>query len=165
MKNSQINITEEPGSAHGHNKESITDKKSFRLAHGILTALLLIILLADCIYSVLAHQPPDDILTQNKQLTDNTWLYVTKYYDYGHKVPLMYRYYLAGQLNGDFITQLSEMKPFLVADVDNAQITGSGNAFDVSLKGHIFSFTNTEKYRKGDKPTVALISLNASPTH
>lgn len=140
----------------------ISESNKLKWMHRLLTVLLLIILTGYGIHSYISNESPDDILITNKKINEDSWLYITKYNNYGAPVPNIYRYYLGEQLNGDFLSQLSQRKPFLVADMDNAKITNSKDHIDVAFTGNVYSFSNADAVYSGDKSKMPIISLTAT---
>lgn len=133
---------------------------------GFHTALTICLLMVVTVGGVMCYQssaPLDDRLYSEKQLTDNVWLYITKYQGGGATVGEVYRYYLNKQLDMP-MPVLSDSAPFLVSDRSNAIVTTVGDRILVRITGKIYSFSNFALFYDGDTPVMPLIDLNSTAT-
>lgn len=130
--------------------------------HRALTVLLLLVVVCVGLYQYYANQPPNDDLFAQQQVTQDVYLYVTKYKDGGATVSEVYRYYLDDKLPGDILAHLKDRAPFLVADVGNAKVTGYGAHINVSVTGRVYSFTNSDLFYANGVAIMPVISINAT---
>jgi len=114
------------------------------------------------IYQYMLGKPYDDRLYASKQLNENTWLYVTHYQGGNATVSDVFRYYLSGELSGDPLKAVGEMKPFLMAETGTAVVTKIGRLVTVHVKGKIYNFTNSVMYTSKDTAVFPVIELYAS---
>ena len=135
----------------------------FKRLHYILTSILIIIVAVGGVVFYAEHSSPDDILFSKKQLTPNTWLYITKYQGGGATVGAVYRYYLNKLLNKP-LPVLRDSGPFLVSDKSNAVFTTVGDRILVRITGKIYSFSNSASFYDGNMPIMPLIDLNSTAT-
>ncbi len=91
-----------------------------------------------------------------------TWLYITQYQGGNATVSDVFRYYLSGELSGDPLKAVGEMKPFLTADTGTAVVTKIGRLVTVHVKGKIYNFTNSVMYTSKDTAVFPVIELYAS---
>lgn len=129
--------------------------------HRLLTAVLLGVVLGYLAYQRLVNVAPEDSLYARRQLSENTWLYVTRYQGGGATVSDVYRYYLDGKLDETPLKHLAERAPFLVADEGDAQVSGQDDRIDVSLTGRVYAFGNSELFQSGDRTFMPVIDLTA----
>jgi len=122
-------------------------------------ALLLIVVVAGLLWYS-ENAPRDDRLISQKQLSEDVWLYITKYQNAGATDSDTYRYYLNKRLN-DPMTVLNKTAPFLQADTDDATIMAIGDHVLVKLTGKVYSFSNSAFYYDDKKPVMPRIDLNA----
>ncbi|WP_052130539.1 hypothetical protein [Erwinia typographi] len=92
---------------------------AIKWGHRILTVVLLLIVIVGGLLWYSENAPRDDHLLSQKQLSEDVWLYVTKYQDAGATDSDVYRYYLNKRLS-DPMTVLKKTAPFLQADTGNA---------------------------------------------
>lgn len=130
--------------------------------HCALTAVLLLLVVGYSAYQFYFNGAPDDDLSSKQQVTENTFLYVTKYKGGGATVSDVYRYYLDGNLGADPLKKLSDRAPFLVADVGNAKVTGYGSHINVSFTGRVYSFTNSDLFYADGVAIMPVISITAN---
>jgi hypothetical protein len=135
----------------------------FKRLHYILTSILLIIVAVGGVVFYSEHSSPDDILFSKKQLTPDTWHYITKYHDGGATVGEVYRYYLNKHLDKP-LPVLSDSAPFLVSDRSNAMINAVGDRILVRFTGKIYSFSNSASFYDGNMPIMPLIDFNSTAT-
>ncbi len=130
--------------------------------HRTLTLVLLLLVVCFAIYQYMPGKPYDDRLYASKQLNENTWLYVTQYQGGNATVSDVFRYYLSGELSGDPLKAVGEMKPFLMAETGTAVVTKIGRLVTVHVKGKIYNFTNSVMYTSKDTAVFPVIELYAS---
>ncbi|MFG0645376.1 hypothetical protein [Leclercia adecarboxylata] len=130
--------------------------------HRTLTLVLLLLVVCFAIYQYMLGKPYDDRLYASKQLNENTWLYVTHYQGGNATVSDVFRYYLSGELSGDPLKAVGEMKPFLMAETGTAVVTKIGRLVTVHVKGKIYNFTNSVMYTSKDTAVFPVIELYAS---
>lgn len=130
-------------------------------SHRLLTGVLVVVVLGYVAYQRFIDVAPQDSLYSTRQLSENTWLYVTKYRGGGATVSDVYRYYLDGKLDEAPLKHLAERAPFLVADVGDAQVSGQDDRIDVRVTGRVYAFSNSELFQSGDRTFMPVIDLTA----
>lgn len=131
-------------------------------AHRMLTVVLLLLVAGYAVYQFYFNGDPDDMLYSQQKITDDTFLYVTKYKGGGATVSDVYRYYLDGNLRGDPLTSLKNREPFMIADVGNAKVTGYGNHINVNMTGRVYSFTNSDLFNSDGVAIMPVIGITAN---
>ena len=137
---------------------------AIKYLHRLTTVILALLVAGFLLYQHFINGPPDDSLAYKKQISENMWLYVTKYDGGGATVSEVYRYYLDGSLPGDVLPHLAERQPFMVTDVGNAAVTGYGSIVNVRVTGRVYSFTNSDLFYNGDTAIMPVINLAATGT-
>lgn len=69
-----------------------------------------------------------DVLQNSYQINDRLWLYTTRNSSGGATVPVIYRYFLSGELSGNSeaqTKQLIQQTPFLIGNGSISAITAS----------------------------------------
>ncbi|HDG1697045.1 hypothetical protein [Kluyvera ascorbata] len=135
---------------------------AIKYLHRLTTVILALLVAGFLLYQHFINRPPDDSLAYKKQISENMWLYVTKYDGGGATVSEVYRYYLDGSLPGDVLPHLAERQPFMVTDVGNAAVTGYGSIVNVRVTGRVYSFTNSDLFYNGDTAIMPVINLDAN---
>ncbi|HDG1700950.1 TPA: hypothetical protein PFE33_003252 [Kluyvera ascorbata] len=135
---------------------------AIKYLHRLTTVILALLVAGFLLYQHFINRPPDDSLAYKKQISENMWLYVTKYDGGGATVSEVYRYYLDGSLPGDVLPHLAECQPFMVTDVGNAAVTGYGSIVNVRVTGRVYSFTNSDLFYNGDTAIMPVINLDAN---
>ena len=135
---------------------------TIKLLHRTLTLTLLAIVIGYFAYQKYYYATPDDDLYSTHQISEKIWLYTTKYKGGGATVSEVYRYYLDGKLGSAPLEHLAEHRPFLIADVGDAQVTGQGNLVNVTVNGRVYSFTNSAAFYVGDEAVMPVINLVAN---
>ncbi|WP_147200345.1 hypothetical protein [Pantoea sp. CCBC3-3-1] len=133
---------------------------AIKWGHRALTTVLLLIVILGGLFGYCGNASRNDLLVSQKQLSENVWLYVTKYQDAGATDSDVYRYYLNKYLS-DPMAVLQKSAPFLQADVGNATVTAVGDHVLVKLTGKVNSFSNSAFYYDGNTPVMPRIDLNA----
>ena len=129
--------------------------------HRLLTVVLLAMVLGYAAYQRFLDIPPEDSLYARRQLSESTWLYVTRYEGGGATVSDVYRYYLDGKLDEAPLKYLAERAPFLVANVGNAAVSGQDDRVEVSMTGRVYSFSNSEIFHSGNQVFMPVINFTA----
>ncbi len=129
--------------------------------HRFLTLSLLIVVITGFLIYHFESAPYDDSLYGKKELSEGTWLYITKYKNSGATDTDVYRYYLNKKL-ADPLPVLQQSAPFLTADVADATISSAGQHVMVRLSGKIYSFSNSTFFYNGSEPVMPRIDLTAS---
>lgn len=137
---------------------------AIKYLHRLTTAILALLVVGFLLYQHFINGPPDDSLAYKKQISENVWLYVTKYNGGGATVSDVYRYYLDGSLSGDVLPHLADRQPFMVSDAGNAAVTGYGSTVNVRVTGRVYSFTNSDLFYSGDTAIMPVINLAATGT-
>ena len=135
---------------------------AIKYLHRLTTVILALLVAGFLLYQHFINRPPDDSLAYKKQISENMWLYVTKYDGGGATVSEVYRYYLDGSLPGDVLPHLAERQPFMVTDVGNAAVTGYGSIVNVRVTGRVYSFTNSDLFYNSDTAIMPVINLDAN---
>lgn len=130
--------------------------------HRLLTTVLLVLVVSNVAYRYYVGPPYNDALFKTEKLSEDTWLYVTKYQGGGATVSEVYRYYLAGEIPKDVLKVLGNTAPFLTADSDNASISKVGNRVTVRISGRIYDFTNSVFYTSGGEAIIPSVELYAT---
>lgn len=128
--------------------------------HRALTSVLLILVVISGLILYADKSPRNDLLYSKKQLSDDMWIYVTKYQDAGATDSDVYRYYLNKQLDNP-MPVIQKTGAFLQADTGQATINAIGNHVLIRLTGKVYSYSNSAFYYDGDIPVVPRIDLNA----
>lgn len=137
---------------------------AIKWGHRALTVILLLIVIIGGLLWYSENGSRDDRLFSQKQLSENVWLYVTKYQDAGATDSDVYRYYLNKRLT-DPMTVLKKTSPFLQADTGDATITAIGNHVLVKVTGKVYSFSNSAFYYDDKTPVMPRIDLDATATN
>lgn len=130
--------------------------------HRLLTAVLLVLVVGNVAYRYYVGTPYNDALFKTQQLSEDTWLYVTKYQGGGATVSEVYRYYLAGEIQKDVLKVLGNTAPFLTSDSDGASVTKVGNRVTVRITGRIYDFTNSVFYTSHGEDIIPSVELCAA---
>nr|WP_318381700.1 hypothetical protein [uncultured Enterobacter sp.] len=143
---------------------TLTSQKStvFKRLHLALTVTLLLLVAGFAVCQLCLNGKPDDKLDSHRQITENTFLYVTKYNGGGATVSDVFRYYLDGDIKGDLLKHLADRSPFLVADTNTAKVTGYGSHVNVSITGRVYSFTNSDLFYSDGIAVMPVISITAN---
>lgn len=131
-----------------------------RWGHRTLTVFLLLIVIVGGLVWRSENAPRDDRLISQKQLSEDVWLYVTKYQNAGATDSETYRYYLNKRLSDPMVI-LKNAAPFLQADTGDATITAVGDHVLVKLSGKVYSFSNSAFYYDDKTPVMPRVDLNA----
>lgn len=129
--------------------------------HRTLTIVLILIVIAGGMLWYSENAPRDDRLISQKKLSEDVWLYITKYQNAGATDSDTYRYYLNKQLANP-MTVLNKTAPFLQADTGDATITAVGDHVLVKLTGKVYSFTNSAFFYDGKTPVMPRVDLNST---
>lgn len=129
--------------------------------HRFLTTVLLLLVIGNVAYRYYVGPPYNDALFKTQKLSEDSWLYVTKYQGGGATVADVYRYYLAGELQKDVLKVLGNTAPFLTSDSDGARVTKVGNRVTVRITGRIYDFTNSVFYTSGGEAVIPSVELYA----
>jgi hypothetical protein len=130
--------------------------------HCAVTTVLLLLVGGYVAYQFYFNGAPDDELFSQRQITESTHLYVTKYKGGGATVSDVYRYYLDGDLRGDPMPYLKSRTPFLVADVGDAKVTGYGNNITVTMTGRVYSYTNSVFFTADNMAILPVVNITAN---
>ncbi|MDX5627074.1 MULTISPECIES: hypothetical protein [unclassified Brenneria] len=134
---------------------------AIKWGHRLLTVALLAAVILFCIVQYMTSGPYHDRLYSQKSLTENIWLYVTKYQDAGATDSDIYRYYLYHRIDGDPMEVLGDSTPFMTADRGDASVSGVGSRITVRLTGKIYSFSNSAFFYDGKTAVMPTIDLDA----
>lgn len=137
---------------------------AIKWGHRTLTVILLLIVIAGGLLWYSENASRDDRLISHKQLSENVWLYVTKYQNAGATDSDTYRYYLNKRLS-DPMPVLNKTAPFLQADTGDATITAIGDRVLVKLTGKVYSFTNSALFYDAKTPVMPRVDLNATASN
>lgn len=132
--------------------------------HRLLTIVLLVLVIGNVAYRYYLGPPYNDALFKIQQLSEYTWLYVTKYQGGGATVSEVYRYYLAGEIQKDILKVLGNTAPFLTSESDGASVTKVGNRVMVRITGRIYNFTNAVLYTSDGvdvMPTIEVYAISS----
>ena len=129
-------------------------------AHRVLTLILLLIVIIGGLVWRSDAGPYDDSLYSKKELSDDVWLYITRYNNAGATDSNVYRYYLNQKLE-DPLPVLQKSAPFLTTNSSNATVTAIGQHIMVRLTGKIYSFSNSAFFYNGSVAVMPRIDLNA----
>ncbi|GLR10902.1 hypothetical protein COO59_16480 [Mixta theicola] len=119
--------------------------------HIIVTLVLLVTVVGGIWLKLTDTDRADDKLIGVRQLDKQTWLYITEYDGGGATVPYIYRYYLAGKLEGNVSQQLADIAPFMRAATANAKINADDVIINVKYQGRVYAFNNLVPYRYQEK--------------
>lgn len=134
---------------------------TIKWGHRVLTIVLLLIVIVGGLLWYSDNAPRDDRLISQKQLSENVWLYITKYQNAGATDSDTYRYYLNKRL-GNPMPALNKTAPFLQADTGDATITAVGDHVLVKLTGKVYSFSNSAFFYDDKTPVMPRVDLNAT---
>ncbi|MCX3311674.1 hypothetical protein ORN12_22340 [Pantoea vagans] len=129
--------------------------------HRITTVILAVVLVIVGTVWYLDSSPPDDEIISKRQLSEDTWLYITKYKNAGATDSNVYRYYLNGKIENP-MTVIQRSAPVLTADVDTAKVTAIGDHVMINVTGKVYNFTNAALYYAGSTPVMPRVDLNAT---
>ena len=140
-------------------------KSVIRTLHGVLTAVLLMLVGGYATYHAILSKPPHDVLVKKQRLSDSIWLYVTKYDEGNATVSDIYRFYLdKNKENTDLIEYLKERIPFLETNTLSVVATGYGNTVNIKVTGKIYSFTNSDLFYADGIAVMPVINIMAYGT-
>jgi hypothetical protein len=134
--------------------------------HGTVTALLLIVVIVICGAIYLSSPGRNDgySIASTKKISDNVYLYITRYDAGNATVSDIYRYYINKYSQSkDVLALIEKQKPFLVADHEGALFSASGEEILVEFTGKVFDFTNSVFFEDGGKPHFVSIKFVAKP--
>lgn len=102
-----------------------------------------------------------DVLQNSHQINERLWLYITRNDSGDATVPVIYRYFLSGELHGNSEAQTKQLKqqtPFLVGDGSISDVTeGDDNKVKIVYSGNVLSLERTATYRvEGNTVTLSL---------
>ncbi|WP_312140633.1 hypothetical protein [Pantoea septica] len=104
--------------------------------------------------------PSGDVLQNSYQINARLWLYTTRNDSGGATVPVIYRYFLSGELRGNSEAQAQQLKqqtPFLVGDGTISAVTEDDNKVKIVYSGNVLSLERTATYHtEGDTVTLGL---------
>ena len=129
--------------------------------HRITTVILAVVLVIVGTVWYLDSRPPDDEIISKRQLSEDMWLYITKYKNAGATDSNVYRYYLNGKIENP-MTVIQRSAPVLTADVDTAKVTAIGDHVMITVTGKVYNFTNATLYYTGSTPVMPRVDLNAT---
>ncbi|WP_315313979.1 hypothetical protein [Pantoea vagans] len=129
--------------------------------HRITTVILAVVLVIVGTVWYLDSRPPDDEIISKRQLSEDMWLYITKYKNAGATDSNVYRYYLNGKIENP-MTVIQRSAPVLTADVDTAKVTAIGDHVMITVTGKVYNFTNAALYYTGSTPVMPRVDLNAT---
>ncbi|CAK6489496.1 hypothetical protein PANNVG_00588 [Pantoea sp. Nvir] len=136
-------------------------KMAFKGIYRFVTAGVLAVA---ALFFWLNHSPDDrscDVLQGSHQINERLWLYTTRNDSGGATVPVIYRYFLSGELRGNSkaqAQQLEQQTPFLVGDGTLSAITeDDNNKVKIVYSGNVLSLEQTATYRaEGNAVTLSL---------
>ena len=112
----------------------------------VMLALFLAVVLLGVLSITTCSSPgPQESVIHKAQVEKNVWLYVTK-----SEQPIergLYRYFLVDQVQDDTnaLDVLKFVRPILVSDRDDVTFVGNGSTLEISVTGHILSFTTASE--------------------
>jgi hypothetical protein len=132
----------------------------------MLTAILLLLVSGYAIYQYFFNTRSDDVFVSKQKLSDNVWLYITKYDEGNATVANIYRFYLDKD-NGktDVIEALKKRMPFLETNT-SAVVTASayGNTVNIKVTGKVYNFTNSDLFYADGIAIIPVINIIANGT-
>lgn len=134
---------------------------AIKYLHRITTVILAVVLVIMGTVWYLDSRPPDDEIISKRQLSEDMWLYITKYKNAGATDSNVYRYYLNGKIENP-MTVIQRSAPVLTADVDTAKVTAIGDHVMITVTGKVYNFTNAALYYTGSTPVMPRVDLNAT---
>lgn len=139
-------------------------KAAFKVVHGIVTAVLLIIVAGMWWLNQSGDNRATDKLQHVTKINDHMWLYMTESQTGGATVPNNYRFYLAGELKGsasEIVKSLAEGYPFLSGNGAISDITANAdNRVTVTYTGKVFSLGESSTYTYNGQNITAPISYH-----
>lgn len=140
-------------------------RSAIKTLHCTLTAVLLLVVGGYCAYQYWFNIPPNDVFVSKQKLSDNIWLYVTKYDEGNATVSDFYRFYLdKDEKDTDVMETLKKRTPFMQAKTNAYTATGYGNTVNIKVTGKIYSFTNSDLFYSDGIAIMPVINLIAIGT-
>lgn len=131
--------------------------------HCLLTAVLLMIIGGYAAYQYWFNLPPNDVFVSKQKLSNNVWLYITKYDQGNATVTDFYRFYLdKDEGSTDVMEALKRRTPFMEAQTKNITASGYGNTVNIKVTGKIYSFTNSDLFYSDGIAITPVINLIAN---
>ncbi|NIY47858.1 hypothetical protein [Cedecea colo] len=140
-------------------------KSVIKILHGMLTAVLLLLVGGYCFYQYFFNTQPNDVFVSKQKLSNTVWLYVTKYDEGNATVADFYRFYLdKDDGSGDVMEALKHRNPFMEAKTKDVIATAYGNTVNIKVTGKIYSFTNSDLFYSDGIAIMPVINLIANGT-
>ncbi|QKJ86842.1 hypothetical protein PMPD1_1892 [Paramixta manurensis] len=131
--------------------------------HGLLTIFLLILVGGFIYLNHTSDSRSGDELQHSYKINDRLWLYTTINREGNATVPIIYRFYLAGEIIGNnkvIIKKLNDEIPFLTGNGSISSINTTDNEnINVVYSGKIYSLNNTISYSIDNHQVNAHISF------
>lgn len=132
--------------------------------HYLLTIILLAIVSSYGFYQYVFNDHPNDIFVSKQKLSNDVWLYTTKYDEGNATVADIYRFYLyKDEEEKNILKTLKEKTPFLETNT-MVKVSAYGNTVNIKLTGKIYSFTNSELFYANGIAVMPVINIIANGT-
>jgi len=130
---------------------------TFKALHWIVTIIMGVMIGCHFYFEYEQRITIRDKLYNARQLTPRTWLYITEYAGANMTTGNVYRYFLAGKLNGNPLIMLEKqgIAPTLTANTPSAKVDGIGNNVSFTVYGTVYDFSTTAFFYDTDGIAVA----------
>lgn len=136
-------------------------KTVIKWTHTLVTLILAVVVAGLLYLNSGGDSRENDKLISSSQIDKNTWLYITEYGSGGATVPYLYRYYLAGKLEGNVSGQLARSVAFMEAGGSAAQVSAEGDTITISYGGKVYAFSNSVVYESHGETLQPHINFHA----
>ncbi|RRZ91611.1 polymorphic toxin type 44 domain-containing protein [Erwinia sp. 198] len=131
---------------------------------GYVLLIFLVLLISFGAYKTERFSPVERKIIKKSQINRLLNLYVTEV-NAGATTAFSYRFYLfdADRNDKSFLDSLNDTKPFLITSDPDAFKKVENNAIYLSVKGHVFSFSNSPAVRINEVIYSAPVYLTSTP--
>ena len=130
--------------------------------HYLLTLMLLLLVVFFISVNHTDTSSTGDDLQHRYKINDSLWLYTTINREGSATVPMIYRFYLSGEITGNndvVINTLKNKMPFLAGNGSISKITSDGKEHvSIIYSGRVYSLSDTASYSIDGRQTDIHIS-------
>lgn len=137
---------------------------AIRSLHWAVTIILALTVAVMGYVWCLDSRPPDDELISKRQLSQDVWLYVTRYKNSSATDSNVYRYYLNRHIEHP-MSIIQQSAPVLTADVGDAAVKAIDDHVMISVTGKVFNYSSSAFYYDGSTVVMPRIDLNATASN